>query len=422
MGGSELVIELPPPGTLIRDLTVTAVNMMEKFGGVKINVDREEGKVKVKVFHPDLESALRSFSNELINIHEVKGKVTRWPRLHTNDKGTLKNVIPQEKLETLGDYGDVARYYVERLPELLGKGGTLKVILEGGSIVKKKRKLKYDILIRLSREGREYPGDIAMLQLFKVELYEDGLVFRQPYNFHVGVRLDESWASLLLSGFILSYTGATADGTISLMSIPELSYDPCHRDSWLTINLANTLRRMPTSPTIPYILYTYIVSILLENPNSRKALLAEVPEGLELLNRIVSEKCRVRWDEGISLRIHRISYGRIPTEVSREDLIIGGGIAKLANLCTEEGCECLQQIGALIERGSKTINTKILNAIAILYEALIGSKNPAEASYYVVRTLRDLEEGVLVSRYCIEKLLEVLTGIKTSSREQAVRG
>jgi hypothetical protein len=63
LGGSELVIELPPPGTLIRDLTVTAVNMMEKFGGVKINVDREEGKVKVKVFHPDLESALRSFSN-----------------------------------------------------------------------------------------------------------------------------------------------------------------------------------------------------------------------------------------------------------------------------------------------------------------------------------------------------------------------
>jgi hypothetical protein len=53
----------------------------------------------------------------------------------------------------------------------------------------------------------------------------------------------------------------------------------------------------------------------------------------------------------------------------------------------------------------------------MLYEALIGSKNPAEASYYLARAIKDQEERegrTLIDRYCFGKLLEILTGINIS--------
>jgi len=412
LGGSELVIELPPSGTLIRDLTVTAVNMLEKFGGVKISVDREEGRVKVKASHPNLESALWSFSNELINIYDIKSEVVRWPPLKKNDRETLQKVIPQDKLKNLGNYGDVARYYVERLPELLGKGGMLEVKVDGS---------KSKTSVRLSQKGRKDRKDIAMLQLFKSEWYEGGLVFNRPYNLKVEIKLDESWASLLLSGFILSYTGMANIDTkvieVSLLTIPEIAYDPYQRKLWLALNLATTLRRVPTNPTIPYVLYTYIIAILLEDPSIRKALLAEVPEGLEPLNRILSKGNRIRQDADVLLRIHRIRTAQNVrdqtfTEVSRENLMMGEGVMKLADLCIERDCPCLREIKDLIEEGSEA---RILNAITILYEALIGSKNPAEASYYIVRTIGDLEGEASVSRRCAERLVEVLTGIRVTS-------
>jgi hypothetical protein len=97
--------------------------------------------------------------------------------------------------------------------------------------------------------------------------------------------------------------------------------------------------------------------------------------------------------------------------------VVGAGVAILADLCTKEGCECLQQLRGVIEKSLGAREPKILNAVTMLYEALIGSKNPAEASYYLARAIKDQEERegrTLIDRYCFGKLLEILTGINIS--------
>ncbi len=214
MSDNQLVIELPPPGMLIRELAITAINMMGEFGGVKISQVGNE----VIVSHDNLDAALRSFSSEVNLIYEVKSDKVKWPRLHVNDKGTLKKAIPQAQLSSMESYGDVSIYYVNKLPELLGRGGRLSIKLSRDSITL----------------GR---GEISMFQLFKVELYERGLSFNQPYQMELSVRFDEAWASLLLSGFILSYVGKGRDGSIDISTIPEVTLEPCSRDSWLAVNL-----------------------------------------------------------------------------------------------------------------------------------------------------------------------------------------
>ena len=395
MSDNQLVIELPPPGMLIRELAITAINMMGEFGGVKISQVGNE----VIVSHDNLGVALGSFSSEVNLIYEVKSDKVMWPRLHVNDKGTLKKAIPQAQLSSMESYGDVSIYYVNKLPELLGRGGRLSIKLSRDSITL----------------GR---GEISMFQLFKVELYERGLSFNQPYQMELSVRFDEAWASLLLSGFILSYMGMRRDDGVVISTIPEVALEPCSRDSWLAVNLASTLYNVPTNPAIPYILYMYVTSILLEEPSSRRSMLSNAPKYLEFFDRIFSRECEGRWDRGVALRVHRIAATRKAfTEISREDLVVGAGVAKLADLCIKEGCECLQQLRGVIEKSLGAREPKILNAVTMLYEALIGSKNPAEASYYLARAIKDQEERegrTLIDRYCFGKLLEILTGINIS--------
>jgi hypothetical protein len=395
LSDNQLVIELPPPGMLIRDLAITAINMMGELGGVKISQVGDE----VIISHNNLGVALGSFSREVNLIYEVKSHRVNWPYLHYNDKETLEEVIPQAQLSSIETYGDVSIYYVNKLPELLGRGGRLSVELSRDSIML----------------GQ---GEISMFQLFKVELYEGGLSFNQPYRRKLSVRFDEAWASLLLSGFILSYMGMRSDDGVVISTIPEVTLEPCSRDSWLAVNLASTLYDVPTNPTIPYILYMYVTLILLEEPSSRRSMLSNAPKYLEFFDRIFSRECKGRWDRGVALRVHRIAIaGRTFTEISREDLVVGAGVAMLADLCTIEGCECLQQLRGVIEKSLGAREPKILNAVTMLYEALIGSKNPAEASYYLARAIKDQEERegrTLINRYCFGKLLEILTGINIS--------
>ncbi|MEM4971892.1 MAG: hypothetical protein QXE01_11655 [Sulfolobales archaeon] len=397
MSDEQLIIELPPPGTLIRDLALTAINMIGAFGEASISLRGNE----VIVSHGDMTTALGRFSNEVYLIYGVKskGRNFRWPYLHVNDKGTLKKIIPQSQLDKIETYGDVAVYFVREIPRILGQGGRLSVKIGRNSI----------------QLGQ---GKLSMFQLFKVELYEKGLSYNMPYQLDLDVRMDEAWTSLLLAGFAVSYMGMRASDGVVLSTIPEI-YDRCSQDSWLAINVASALYNVPTSPAIPYILYIYTTAILLEDPSDRKNMFSEVPEGLALFERLFADECKNRWIRGVGLRIHRIALaGRTFTEVSREDLTIGGEIARLANLCDKSGCACLQQVREIIRRGLGAEEPKILNALTMLYEALIGSKDPSEASYYIARAIRDQEEREgrqLISPYCFRRLVEVLTGFAMQS-------
>ncbi len=395
MSDEQLIIELPPPGTLIRDLAVTAINMIRAFGGASISM---KGNTTL-ISHDSLYAAFSRFSNDIHYIYRVKNKAKniRWPFLHVNDKGTLKKIIPQSQLNRLQTYGDVAEHFIREIPQLLGKGGNLPIKVRGN-------------MIQLGR------GDIAMFQLFKVELYDTGLSYNMPYQLDIDVRMDDAWASLLLAGFVISYMGMRAGDGVVLSTIPEI-YDRCSQNSWLAINMASTLYNVPTNPTIPYILYIYATAILLEDPRSRRDMLSDIPEGLELFEKILADRCDDRWVRGVGLRIHRIALaGKTFTEVSREDLTVGGEIARLADLCDRDNrdCNCLQQVREFIRRGLGAEEPKILNAVTMLYEALTGSKDPSEASYYIARAIRDQEEREkrhIINIRCFKRLVEVLTGL-----------
>jgi hypothetical protein len=237
-----------------------------------------------------------------------------------------------------------------------------------------------------------------------------------PYQLDLDVRMDDAWASILLAGFVVSYMGMRVSDGVVLSTIPEI-YDRCFQSSWLAINMASTLYNVPTNPAIPYTLYIYATAILLENPNSRRDMLSDIPEGLELFEKLFTDNCEGRWVRGVGLRIHRIALaGRTFTEVSREDLTIGGEIARLADLCDRgnQECKCLQQVREIIRRSLGAEEPKILNAVTMLYEALIGSKDPSEASYYIARAIRDQEEREgrqIIDVRCFRRLVEVLTSI-----------
>ena len=395
MSDEQLIIELPPTGTLIRDLAITAINMVRAFGGASISI---KGNTAV-ISHGSLQAAFSRFSNEIHYIYRVKnkGKNIRWPYLHVNDKGTLKRIIPPNELDRIKTYGDAAELFIRKIPQLLGKGGILPVKVGGNSI----------------QLGR---GELSMFQLFKVELYETGLSYNMPYQLKINVRMDDSWASLLLAGFTVAYMGMRASDGVVLSTIPEI-YDRCSQGSWLAINMASTLYNVPTNPSIPYMLYIYATAILLEDPDRRRDILSDIPEGLELFEKLLADECDNRWVRGVGLRIHRIAIaGRTFTEVSREDLTIGGEIARLADLCDQgnRDCNCLQQVREVIRRGLGAEEPKILNAVTMLYEALIGSKDPSEASYYIARAVRDQEEREgrqIISIRCFKRLVEVLAGL-----------
>jgi len=207
-----------------------------------------------------------------------------------------------------------------------------------------------------------------------------------------------------------------SDGIV-LSTTPRV-LDECSSLLWMAVNLASILENAPTNPTIPYLIYTYATLILLEDPGRRKAMLKGYPEGLEVLERIFSSPCERRW-EGVEMRVHRIVAGRAFAEVSREDLTLGSGIAKLSGLCDAQGCDCLEQLRDFARMGLGAENPKVVNALTILYEALIGSRHPAEASYYILRVVRDLEETLnrrLLSSYCLRRLLEVLTGLQLAQK------
>ncbi|MEM4977368.1 MAG: hypothetical protein QXT64_08600, partial [Desulfurococcaceae archaeon] len=117
-----LIIELPPEGTLAKDLVKAAANLMLLAGNATI---QQYGSV-LKIEGP-LSDILATTENHVRRLIEIKHKVNiRWPYLHQDDKGTLKrSQFMATRKEGVGTYGDLAKEYIKLLPEL-AKLGTIK--------------------------------------------------------------------------------------------------------------------------------------------------------------------------------------------------------------------------------------------------------------------------------------------------------
>lgn len=364
-GRQTLDVELPPEGTLSRDLVRVTLNLLLLTEEVEVH---QRGTALRVV--GDLQVALKTVSNLLHRVLDFKSGVRiRWPPLHQNDKGTLKkSKLVASKIGSMDTYGDLAREYISYLPDL-ARAGTVKF------------------------RG----GEIALLQLLKVEFYETGLTFNMPYRYEAEFKTNDGMLSLLLAGLAAAYTGY-----IEIL-VPGALGDVCAARTYMAIELAGlSMGRVPSDPTIPYVFYNHIVAHRLAGRGQ------QVLQGFS----DVIDPSKGFCLEQASFVVHRLSYtGRTYTEMSREEIRISRELLDFVGKL--DGDECLNEFIDLVRVASGAEDPAALNSLVFLYEAVNRASDPAFASYYLARVLTEmrLKRGrAPVGGRCFRRALEALLG------------
>ncbi|MGC8987811.1 hypothetical protein [Infirmifilum sp.] len=386
MSDNSILIDLPPEGLLIRELTTTAINAIASLGDLEVFV--KKNTVELKSSSREIEYSLQKAVNGLKSVLEVKEKLV-WPYLHKNDKGTLSksNIVKEivKESKNLNTYLDLAKLFIDNLRNLLlGQPG---------------RHLNISSAADKITLGK---GNIALLQMLKVEFYETSLKYNAPYSRNIEIRVDDAWLSLLIAGLVVSYVGAPGLlGPYEFMTTPELlSRNPMEFKRFISINLSHVTRRVRMRPVLPYLFQIHILA-------------KYAPK--EVLNRLSS-----LFESGnneppitrpLSFRTHMLaSYGgKEYVELSREDIILSSRILEFLD---ELGEKCSQQLSDFIELAYEAKNPKVVNALTYLYEAVHDAKDPAFASYYFVRVAEEIaveKKRPPFSSLCVERIVETLT-------------
>lgn len=379
-------IRVPPEGTLIKELVMTGINALSyvaykfKLGSVKAYED------KIVIETSDPFSLYRSVENQILKLIEIKNRLNvRWPPLHINDKGTLKkSKIVGEAVKNLSNYGDLVSYYMKNLANLLTK--TVELDL----------KIKDQLVL-----GR---GVMAMLQLFKIELYENALSLNQAYTKDYEIRLDDEWLSLILLGYAYSHI-SFGGGYLELITLPKLSDDPNVFSSYMLIEIANIAKKIRTQPTLPFIMLTHIISSMLQLGVYKKFLDLD-PNEIALLEEILSPAdISATLKTFPEMRIHRINfYGKTYTEISREEVVYN---RELLHFLNKLNVRCIEQLFDLATRAVEARDPKVLNVITLLYESINNAKDRSYTLYYMARTLAESDRKFL-DRDCMREIIEKL--------------
>jgi len=375
-----ILVELPPEGLLLREITATAVNALSYFGKMDVEVRGDFVELRCR----DVSYSLLRASDGLKDILNLKlSKGTRWPPLHRNDKDTLKkSKAVASKVKALQSYADLVAEFVGLLPQLLS--GDLRVSSRGGKLILG-------------------DGDVALPQLLKVELYEGSLTFDEPYVGELEVRLDDHWLSLLAAGLAVAYVDY-----IELATIPELLTDRRAFASLVSVKIAELLEGAKVGLTIPRILYIHILASALAERSFRASRAVGLTESLVKL----FEDYEVP-GSSTRLRIHSLDFdGRTYREISREDIVFNTSILEFLRRVGDR--VCLDQLKSFIRMTSRAgidaTASKVLNAVTYLYEATQGAKEASFAVYYLARVAAEISERARApfTRTCAERITEAL--------------
>lgn len=361
-----LVIEIPYEGTLAKDLLKVIVNLLILTGSVEIRQLGSSLRVVGSV-----SSALKTVSNLVHKVMDFKKKQkVRWPPLLNNDRETLKknSKIVSSKVDRMETYGDLIEEYINILPELAE-----------------------------IREVKFSEGNIALLQLFKVEFYEaSALTYNKPYKYKIELKTNDYMLSLLLAGLGIAYMGF-----IEIL-IPSILGDVCAAKTYLAINLSSLkLGKIASDPVIPYVFYNHVIIHKLATEAHR--ILPELTEFTES-----SRLC----PETAMFVVHRLSLmGGTYVETSREEIRITREILDFISKIDKNNC--LNGFIELIHMASKAQDANALNTLIFLYEALHKACDPAFVSYYLARYLADLNyelNHTPIKEKCFELILYALMG------------
>lgn len=375
-----ILVELPPEGLLLREITATAVSALSYFGEMDVEIRGDLVELRCRDASYSLLRASEGLK-DLLNLKLSKG--VRWPPLHKNDKDTLKKSrAVAGKVDALQSYADLVSEFVGLLFQLLD--GDLRVS---------------------SRRGKLILGDgrVALPQLLKVELYEGSLTFSEPYVGELEVRLDDRWLSLLAAGLAVAYVDY-----IKLVTIPEPLTDRRVFASLASVKIAELLEGAKVGLTVPHILYIHILASALAERSFRTSRAVGLTESLVRL----FEDYEIP-GSFTRLRIHSLDFdGKTYREISREDIVFNASILEFLRRVGDR--VCLDQLKSFIRMTSRAgidaTASKVLNAITYLYEAVQGAKEASFAAYYLARVTAEISERARApfTHTCAERIIEAL--------------
>lgn len=191
-----LIFKLPPPGLIIRDLTINALSPLSSLQKVK-SIRNEGDKVVLEIPQGYEGEALCEIFQVSLFVANTKIKSMFSPRMGKNDANTIVKFGEEIRKPINKDISILEfAYHVINWANNESLNRTNEFIMSFNSL-----KIKPSSLIL---GGERF----AALQLFKVEKYEYGKDYMKSHDeIKMQIRYDIHWLALLMAGFVLTYSG-----------------------------------------------------------------------------------------------------------------------------------------------------------------------------------------------------------------------
>lgn len=413
----DLIIKLPPEGSLIRELTVSAIAAIYRNAEKLLQSEEYSLKYNGEYVILSLENMyswnqiLYTTLRSSVSTLKIKSTVLRAPKLHIND---LNYVF--KKLVAFMTRGST---YIDGFLKALTVHGpnvfNYDTVKTHYNVIEfKKGMLVYGV-------GKTYP----LVQVFKVELYETATDFHRPSTVPFKTKLSLPWYILLGIGFAISYAGMFGNQVLFITPSEEVLETPPEVRDALALTLGATFSRRIANPIIPYQLYLALTlpemvqsRILTKHIKENYSVGRELLEGLYsfLLGDHEYEEFEKKSVEGSvpKINIHRITIGRAYTSVERASIDLSY-LAKFAYILEhyaekEKSPKCREILrDKIVAQGIGGVDPKIMNVLTLLYETIHGAKDPRYVLYYLLRTISN--RGIQIDKGCVSALIKALEDI-----------
>ena len=367
-------IVFPPESVFLRDLVSANIAYLASSASTLLKEFKVYGE-KIVVEDP-VDDLVGLFQIAKRNIDYMVREKIASPFLHVNDKGTwdrrVKPVLgvgaPQTYVELSRELIGWALHTLDREPE---------AFLDDLSVIRVKR-----------NEVRLGSGDVANLQLFKVERYEYGRGFNEFQRTKMSVKMSVYWLAFISAAFALTYYGLSGNEAIFSLVPWEVAYKlPRYilKDVEFGRKIGvdalfepgkgyyrrTAIYRLPPEPPTAFLLY-----LALEIAGDKRSLTL----ARRGLNTFSFARIQFTGRTFTLLGVTNFNVSGLLGFVSKLDEYSRAFLQSLARcaILLSRGLSCGYRIGSF---------PQVMRAVNYIYFAAIGSKNPAEATYVLTREL-----------------------------------
>lgn len=384
----DVVVALPPDGTLIRDLTLSfvigLVATASRLGrGCRATCNHESVYLSFER-ESEWEMVTGTLLGSTRSLLELKRETLRCPQLHVNDYNNVFKAL-------LGaDVSKTSSYLDAFIAMTLNKK-------HASSLMDPKTGPKHLSLLTSSRStmtlGAEEGGmrGYALIQPLKVETYEYGSSFHKPYRLDFKVRTTVPWLLVFGVGFAFSYAGMTPEGLFFITPDEGALADLNTVRISTAVNLAASLLRAPADPTLPYLTYVALtIPELVNRSRSTEVLSVALEKGVVDYLLSDEESEALAKEPMPRIKLHKMSTTiRAYTALLRESVDASTLVRYAFTLDkVSGGSDCRKYlVNRVVKPALGGREPKYLSLVAHLYEAVHGAKSPYFSTYYIAREL-----------------------------------